>query len=232
MSTVCCQAARAFAATLTAVVLAAGPPPLVARADPVLVFPGMEIHQGNHACTLGYVDPGSRVAFTAGHCRGDGPVTDKDNHVIGNVAASRANTPNGANVTTDQQITDYESIALADDVMANNILPGGRPLGSDPGLVVKPGEAVCHFGVITGETCGTVENVNNGWFTMGHGVASQKGDSGGPVYVINGGGPALIVGIFNSVWGASPAAVSWQATTQQAREDGGAPGGPGGPPRA
>jgi hypothetical protein len=92
-------------------------------------------------------------------------------------------------------------------------------LQSDPGLVVTPGEPVCHFGVITGESCGTVETVNNGWFTMGHGAISQQGDSGGPVYVAGPGGPARIVGIFNSVWGNLPAAVSWQSTTQEVRED-------------
>ncbi|MGH3828393.1 MAG: hypothetical protein ACRDQX_14680, partial [Pseudonocardiaceae bacterium] len=137
-----------------------------------------------------------------------------------------------ATVAPDQAITDYESIVLTDDVTANNILPGGRPLGSDPGLVVTPGEAVCHFGVITGESCGTVETVNNGWFTMGHGVVSQKGDSGGPVYITSAGGPALIVGIFNSKWGDLPAAVSWLSTTQQIGEDVGVPNHPGGPPPA
>ena len=96
---------------------------------------------------------------------------------------------------------------------------------SDPGLVVTPGEAVCHFGVITGESCGTIESVNNGWFTMANGVVSQKGDSGGPVYLTNGPGPARIVGMFNSMWGRFPAAVSWEATTQQIREDVGV-GGP------
>ena len=152
---------RAFAPAITAVLLAACFP-LVANADPVLVYPGMEIHQGTHLCTLGYVDPGLRVAFTAGHCRGDGPVADKDNHLIGKLATFRDNTPNGAIVDTDQQIADYESIVLANDVTVNNILPGGRVLQSDPGLVVTPGEPVCHFGVVTGETCGTVESINNG----------------------------------------------------------------------
>jgi hypothetical protein len=209
---------RAFGVLVSAVV-AAVCTPAHAHADPVLVFPGMEIHQGTHLCTLGYVDPGLRVAFSAGHCRSDGPVFDKDNKVIGNVATFRDNTPNGAFVNTDQEIADYESIVLAPDVTVNNILPGGRTLQSDPGLVVTPGEPICHFGVVTGESCGTVEAVNNGWFTMGHGAVSQQGDSGGPVYLTNGPGPARIVGIFNSVWGNFPAAVSWQSTTQQVRQD-------------
>lgn len=217
-------AIRAFVAAVTAA-LPVICSPVVASADPVLVYPGMEIHQGPHLCTLGYVDPGLRVAFTAGHCRGDGPVVDRDNHVIGNMATFRDNTPSGSIVKTDQQIADYESIVLAPDVAVNNILPGGRVLQSDPGLVVTPGEPVCHFGVITGESCGTVENVNNGWFTMGHGVVSHEGDSGGPAYITNGPGPARIVGIFNSVWGGLPAAVSWQSTTQQIRQDVGV-GGP------
>ena len=218
------SAVRAFAAAVTAGILAACFP-VTATADPVLVFPGMEIHQSGHLCTLGFVDPGLHVAFAAGHCRGDGPVTDKDNHVIGKVATFRDNIPNGAIVGTEQQVSDYESIVLANDVTANNVLPGGRVLQSDPGLVVTPGEPVCHFGFATGETCGTVQAVNNGWFTMGNGVISQKGDSGGPVYIINPTGQAMIVGILNSVWGNSPAAVSWQATSQQVRDDVGV-GGP------
>jgi hypothetical protein len=217
-------AIRACGATVSAV-FAAACSAAIAHADPVLVFPGMEIHQGGHLCTLAYVDPALRVAFTAGHCRGDGPVTDKDNKLIGNLATFRDNTPNGTFVKTDQQIADYESIVLAGDVAANNVLPGGRTLQSEPGLVVTPGEAVCHFGVATAESCGTVESVNNGWFTMGHGAVSQQGDSGGPVYITSPAGSARIVGIFNSVWGGLPAAVTWQSTTQQVREDVGV-GGP------
>ena len=60
---------------------------------------------------------------------------------------------------------------------------------------------------------------------MGHGVVSQQGDSGGPVYLTSGPGTARIVGIFNSVWGGLPAAVSWQSATQQIRQDVGV-GGP------
>lgn len=224
---------RAVAAVLPAAALLSGVSAAVAAADPVLVFPGMEIRQDTHVCTLGYVDPVLRVAFTAGHCRGGGAVTDRDGRLIGNLATYRDNTPTGATVTTDQVITDYEAIVLVDDVATNDILPGGRRLLADPDASVQAGEAVCHFGIITGESCGTVERVNNGWFTMTNGVISQKGDSGGPVYVPADPGTARIVGLFNSVWGEYPAAVAWSAISRQVREDVGVPANlPGPPPSA
>jgi hypothetical protein len=215
-------ALHAFAASASAVALASGLPPLPAKADPPVVFPGMEIHQDNRVCTLGYVDPGLKIAFTAGHCRGSGVVYDREHNVIGRQATFRDNTPSGTTVATDQVINDYEAIVLDSGVAANNIMPGGRPLESNPSVALQPGEAVCHFGVVTGETCGTVESVNNGWFTMSHGVQSQRGDSGGPVYLAPNGGPGEIVGIFNSMWGDLPAAVSWRATSDQVRQDLGA----------
>jgi hypothetical protein len=223
---------RLVKAALAVIITAALAPGIfapAAHADPVLVSPGMEIHQDNHLCTLGYVDPALRVAFTAGHCRGSGPVLNQDGALIGNLATFRDNTPSGANVATDQVIADYEAIVLTGDVTANNVLPGGRTLGSDPGLVVSPGERVCHFGVVTGESCGTVEQVNNGWFTMSRDVVNQKGDSGGPVYIGGPGGSSLIVGIFTSTWGDLPAAVSWRDTSQQVREDLGVNNQAGGP---
>lgn len=209
-------AVRWWAAGAVAVV-GAGLLPGTARADTPSVFPGMEIHQDSKLCTLGYVDPARRIAYTAGHCRGGGVVTDWANNVIGHMAAFRDNTPTGTTVATDQMIADYEAITLADNVAVSNILPGGRRLDGK-GASVAPGQAICHFGVTTGETCGTVESVNNGWFTMSHGVVSQKGDSGGPVYISNG-GSAQIVGIFNSVWGDLPAAVSWRNISEQANAD-------------
>lgn len=215
-------AMRAFAVSITVAALPSWPLPGTAIADPTLVYPGMEIHQDNRLCTLGYVDPVMRIAYSAGHCRGGGAVFDKDHNVIGRLATFRDNTPSGSTVATDQMIFDYEAIVLDDGVRASNVLPGGRQLQSSPAAALAPGQAVCHFGVITGETCGTVESVNNGWFTMSHGVQSQKGDSGGPVYLAPDGGPGQIVGIFNSVWGDFPAAVSWRAASEQMRQDLGA----------
>ena len=199
-------------------------PEVAADVSGVTVSPGMEIRQQSTVCTLGFVDPVARVAFSAGHCRGNGPVTDRDGRIIGVVTSSRDNTPNGTVVRVDQVISDYQTISLAPDVSINNILPGGRVLVSDPAAPLAAGQPVCHFGVVTGESCGIVERVNNGWFTMTNGVVSQKGDSGGPVYTLTANGDAVMIGIFNSTWGRLPAAVSWQATSQQVAADSAAVG--------
>ena len=207
--------AAAAGAAMTAALISGTP---AASADTVTVYPGMEIRQDSSMCTLGFVDAAARIAYSAGHCNGNGPVTDRNGRVVGVVVTARDNTPDGTVVRTDQVISDYETIKLASDVAINNALPGGRPLVADPAIALAAGQQVCHFGIVTGESCGTVERVNNGWFTMENGVVSQKGDSGGPVYTIAG-GKAVIIGLFNSTWGSLPAAVSWQATGQQLRED-------------
>jgi hypothetical protein len=179
----------------------------------------MEIHQDKNLCTLAFVDIATRIGFTAGHCRASGSVGDKDGNVIGHQTLFRDNTPDGATISTDHRITDWEAFQLAPDVAVNNVLPDGRALFYDPGVVPSPGLRVCHFGVVTGESCGTVEAINNDWFTMANGVVSQKGDSGGPVYSPTDDGRAAIVGMFNSTWGQAPVAVSWPSIDQQVRDD-------------
>lgn len=207
----------AVVAPVVALLLPSAP----AQAQPgVVVYPGMEIHQDSVLCTLGYVDPQTRLAFTAGHCRASGTVSDKQGNVIGTQGSFRDNTPDGTTVDTNHQITDWEVIHLTPEVVINNVLPvGGRALVTDPAVLPAVGMPVCHFGVVTGESCGTVEAVNNGWFTMANGVVSKKGDSGGPVYTPTPDGRTVLIGMFNSTWGTLPAAVSWQVASQQARQD-------------
>ncbi len=214
------MALRVLAAGVAALAFAPGLAAAKAHADPVAVFPGMEILQENRLCTLGYVDQAARIAYTAGHCRSTGNVvTDKNRNVIGHLATFRDDTPSGSTVAVDQAISDYEAIVLDGNVSMNDVLPGGRALVSSPNIALAPGQPICHFGVSTGETCGTVEAVNNGWFTMSHGVLSHPGDSGGPVYLAAPGGPGQVVGIFNSMWGDFPAAVSWRSTSEQVHQD-------------
>jgi hypothetical protein len=203
----------AVAAPLAALLAPLAP----AQADPgVLVFPGMEVRQDTNVCTLGFVDLQQRVAYTAGHCRGSGPVNDRAGNFIGVQTGFQDNTPDGTTIDVNHQISDWQTIALAPEVQVNNLLPSGRALVAEASVVPTKGMSVCHFGVVTGESCGVVEAVNNGWFTMANGVVSKKGDSGGPVYTNTPDGRAVIIGMFNSTWGQFPAAVSWQAATQQA----------------
>src|SRR6476659_10687010 len=137
----------AVAAPIAALALPTAP----AQATPgVPVFPGMEVRQGTNVCTLSYVDPQMRIAFTAGHCSGSAQVTDRDGDPIGTQSSFRDNTPNGATVDTNDQIADWEAISLAPDVAVNNVLPGGRQLTADPAIVPMDGLPVCHFGVSRG----------------------------------------------------------------------------------
>jgi hypothetical protein len=210
--------ARALlAAVAPAAVLLA---PTTAQAQPgAAAYPGMEIHQDRVLCTLGYVDPQTRTAFTAGHCRASGTVSDKTGAPLGAQVSFSDNTPDGTTIDTNHQIMDWEVIRLNGDVAVDNVLPGGRVLVTDPAVLPARGMSVCHFGVVTGESCGTIVDVNNGWFTMGNGVVSKKGDSGGPVYTLTPDGRTVLVGLFNSTWGTFPAAVSWQSVSQETRRD-------------
>lgn len=207
-------------ALMSAALLSSSLAPTYAQASPgATVYPGMEIRQDTTLCTLGFIDVETRTAYSAGHCHGSGQVTDKDGNLLGYQTTFRDNTPNGATIATDHAMTDWEAIALLPDVPVNNVLPSGRMLAYDPTVVPMAGQRVCHFGVATGESCGTVDAVNNGWFTMANGVVSQRGDSGGPVYALTDDGRSVLIGLFNSTWGQFPAAVSWQSTGQQLRDD-------------
>lgn len=93
-------------------------------------------------------------------------------------------------------------------------LPNGLALRMAQNAGPELGLPVCLMGSVSGETCGKVEAINNGWFTMVD-VAGQHGDSGGPVYTVTQPGQALLVGIYSLRWGGKPAAMSWSAISAQ-----------------
>ncbi len=95
---------RSLAAAVAAPVVALTIPSAPAQADPgVLVYPGMEIHQGTNVCTLGFVD----LAYAHGVHRRSlprrGPVVDRDGKSIGTQTMFRDNTPDGATIATNHR---------------------------------------------------------------------------------------------------------------------------------
>ncbi|MGL5441494.1 Rv1815 family serine proteinase [Mycobacteroides stephanolepidis] len=195
--------------------------PALSFADPasetqpkIVAFPGMSIVQGDSRCTLGYVDPISRIGLTAGHCNATGAVTDLGGNRVGEVLLMSRNLPTGGAIGPGDVVSDYEGITFAPGVELSSKLPNGVALRMTQNAGPEPGLPVCLMGSVSGETCGKVDAINNGWFTMTD-VGGQHGDSGGPVYTITQPGQALLVGIYSLRWGGKPAAMSWSAISAQ-----------------
>lgn len=208
-------------AALAAVALAPS-----ALADGPLVFPGMEIIQGTQSCTLGFVDPDARFGLTAGHCAmdTDGPVYDSAGNVIGVLVIAGSNLRDGDRIDGTKYVIDYEAIKFRNDVAINDILPNGIRLERGSGIQPHTGLPVCRNGVTTGESCGTVTTVNNGWFEI-DGLPADHGDSGSPVYSITSPGHGAIVGIARGTTRSvetgvvQTTAISWSTVVNQLRED-------------
>ncbi|KXP08716.1 hypothetical protein [Tsukamurella pseudospumae] len=80
------------------------------------------------------------------------------------------------------------------------IVPGIRLRGTMPMSAVRAlpaGTTICRHGARTGVTCGRLIQANERDFTWG--ARSIKGDSGGPVFVVNAAGEALGVGITSAL---------------------------------
>lgn len=198
-------------------------PQPVSDADPdapvaVSVYPGMPIAQGESRCTLGYVDTAQRRGWSAGHCNTAGVVTDLAGNPIGDVVGHQQNVPQGGELGPGDSLRDIESIRFAPGVQLSDTLPNGMRLTSGyPVPAPSPQLPVCLVGAISGQTCGSVDAVNNGWFTMA-GVDGEHGDSGGPVYTPAGPGKAELVGIYSLHWGGQSAATSWASNVVYAAQ--------------
>ncbi|WP_309224188.1 MULTISPECIES: hypothetical protein [unclassified Mycobacteroides] len=190
-----------------------------------LVFPGMEIIQGTQSCTLGFVDPEARLGVTAGHCAmdSDGPVYDSAGNVIGVLIIASSNMQDGDRIDSSKYMIDYEAIKFRDDVGINDVLPNGIRLERG-GIQPHPGLPVCRNGVTTGEACGTVTDVYNGWFEI-DGMPADHGDSGSAVYSITSPGHGAIVGIARGTTQdvktgvVRTTGISWSTVVDQLRVD-------------
>lgn len=219
MQTVSCRCGRlAIAFALTVMVV--GSPARAGASPGVTAFPGMEIRQGSTVCMVGLVEPRLRVAVTTGQCgNGESDVTDHDGNLVGTVVLARRLAADDAAANGATLPVEYEVVALGAAVTASDVLPTGRQLKSAPGLRAQPGLPVCQFRRSTGQRCGSIGSVNNGRFTMAD-VAVDSRDFGGPVYALTDDNGAVIVGLFEGMWGSAPAMESWQAVMQQVYIDG------------
>ncbi|OHT89172.1 Rv1815 family serine proteinase [Mycobacteroides saopaulense] len=196
-----------------------------ARADDVLVYPGMEIVQGNTTCTLGYVDPKTRVGMAAGQCsvNSDGPVYDTNGNRVGEMVIAHSNWTDGSTVTGNVYMVDYEGILFDRSVPINDVLPNGIRLSLDK-IAPTKGLPVCRNGIGSGEACGQITWVNNGWFRV-DGPPCDRGDSGAAVYSITSAGQGSVVGIVaarytdNRSGEVQTLAISWNTIVTQLRKD-------------
>ncbi len=218
---------RTLAATAAAtalLALAASPPAAATTGSAVMAYPGMTIVQGNAKCTLAFIDAIHQIGYSAGHCNEASTVTDANGNAIGTVMSSRNNRANHAATGPDDTVVDYETISLNANVDATTEMGPtfAHSLITQPGVVPTPGMVVCHHGAATPSSCGEIDEVHRGWFTMKAGtMTSDHGDSGGPVFTYTdaAGSTPVIVGILRGRNGSRTAAVSWPATMRQAIND-------------
>lgn len=145
-------------------------------------------------CTTGYVYTGTNghaYAITAGHCQTDAPgrVVEEASGLSGRfvnavVAPPRSGGP-------DYGLIDFDPTWSAEAPVKPSLSPR-RNLPA-----VRIGQTVCHFGVSSGQHCGTVAYSHGDEQFMTEDMpASVPGDSGGPVWVTDDGGDAHIIGIW------------------------------------
>ncbi|SOX56182.1 trypsin, partial [Mycobacterium ahvazicum] len=175
-------AAMVMAATVFANPAAAEEPPT----------PGVQLEDESSRCTAGFAaqgNDGSYYLLTSGHC---------DAH-DGSVWTYGPSIPLGA-ITVSEKEGDKRDAAI---IRLNPAV--GVPTGGVGGLTIrdvlssnqlKLGTPFCKLGAVTGETCGTITQVDGD--VVEASVYSLGGDSGSPGYVKNDDGTVSAVGILMS----------------------------------
>ena len=130
---------------------------------------------GHQLCTLGYVDPdcGSRSPPATAAATARSPTRRTTSSATRSTSATTPPTAPSSRPTRRSPTTSRSCWRPMS--RSTTSCPVAACCSRDPGLVATPGEPVCHFGVVTGESCGTVEAVNNGWFTMGQRRGQPEG---------------------------------------------------------
>lgn len=150
---------------------------------------------GGDSCTAGWLahdSAGQPVMVTAGHCDKGGKVAMKFTGTGGYEAiGSFSQSIHEGSVGDD---ADIGVIALSNTAIpADTRVLDRRPV---EGVTddVKVGDVLCKYGVVTGRQCGPVLDEPTG-SKVRFGALVQKGDSGGPVYLIQPDGDAVAIGV-------------------------------------
>lgn len=150
---------------------------------------------GGDTCTAGWLAhdaSGMPVMLTAGHCDMGGKVAMK-------WTASDAYETIGTFAKSVNEGSVGENADIAIVALNNAAIPGDtRVLDRRPveGVTadVKVGDVLCKYGLTTGRTCGPVLDTPTA-SKVRFDATSARGDSGGPVYLIQPDGDAVAVGI-------------------------------------
>ena len=154
--------------------------------------PGIEVNHEKGRCTASFAAQGNDGGYyllTSGHCDAhDGsPWTYADDVPLGTISASEkeGDKRDAAIIRLDPRVG-----APVGDV-------GGRRVRDVLSLSqVRVGMPFCKVGAVTGETCGTITDIDGG--VVEASVYSLNGDSGSPGFVENPDGTASAVGILMS----------------------------------
>jgi len=169
-------------AVATAGTAVAAPPPA----------PGIEVDDDNGACTAGFAaqgNDGSYYLLTSGHCdAGDGSEwTYGNDDPLGQISASEddGDQMDAAIIRLDPGTP--EPIGGVGGYQVRDVLGPGQ---------LEKGMPFCKIGAVTGETCGTINDINGN--VVEASVFSLEGDSGSPGFVKNPDGTVSAVGILTS----------------------------------
>lgn len=186
----------------------------VAHAAPSSVGPGSSLvvhHDLDDSwltCTAGpYVASGGTTmnptfgVLTAGHCgrAGDKVYEYLGNNEVGDFIGTISSSFEGRKeIGVETSGYDYALILLRKDQMNSNGRVGGHKITKALNFaavaekMTTPGVKVCSVGVKSGYRCGTLDSVDTNRTEILANMHSAKGDSGGPVWISEGGDYYLI----------------------------------------
>lgn len=162
------------------------------------VRPGAAIAEGDTYCTAGWVLPGADgvpVVITAAHCAtgGKGRVRARGGNDFGVWAAAWAAPPAGLGDTAALRMTLGPQPAADAGTVAGHHIRG--MLASDEVQKLQAGTEVCMLGSVSGARCGALVIAHTGAVVVDIGDSVASGDSGGPVWVLDRNGDAVILGV-------------------------------------